>query len=135
MDDATAGQRLKILRGEVAQLTARADELADLISATPTPPPPGVIENLRDCLADAIDSDAQEFHKILLLVATTALALPRRREIRRWRAPSRVWVLPAATAVSPVIAPRYRLPFLCRACPARLPDWCSSGVRPAQEAR
>ena len=43
--------------------------------------------------------------------------------------------LPAATAVSPVIAPRYLLPLLCLACPARLPDCLSSGVRPAQEAR
>src|SRR5215472_12339243 len=68
-------------------------------------------------------------------VATHALAVPRRRASRRWRAPSRVWVRPAATAVSPVTAPRYRLPFLAVARPARLPDWWSSGARPAQEER
>ena len=32
-------------------------------------------------------------------------------------------------------AARYRLPFLDLALPVRLPDWLSSGVRPAQEAR
>jgi hypothetical protein len=36
-------------------------------------------------------------------VATQALAVPRLRARRRWRAPSRVWVRSAATAVSPVI--------------------------------
>ena len=68
-------------------------------------------------------------------VATQALAVPRLRASRRWRAPSRVWVRPAATAVSPVMAPRYRLPFLALARPARLPDWWSWGARPAQETR
>ncbi len=32
-------------------------------------------------------------------------------------------------------AGQYRLPFLALARPVRLPDWLSSGVRPAQEAR
>src|SRR3984893_901371 len=68
-------------------------------------------------------------------VATHALAVPRLRASRRWRAPSRVWVRPAATAVSPVMAPRYRLPFLALARPLRLPDWWSCGARPAQEDR
>jgi hypothetical protein len=36
-----------------------------------------------------------------------------------------------ATAVSPVMAPRYRLPFLDLAFPSRLPEELSSGVRPA----
>ena len=40
---------------------------------------------------------------------------------------------PTATAVSPVTAARYRLPFLDRL--VRVPDWLSSGVRPAQEAK
>src|SRR6266496_3874094 len=30
MDDATAGERLKVLRGEIAQLTARAADVADV---------------------------------------------------------------------------------------------------------
>src|SRR5258705_10222253 len=68
-------------------------------------------------------------------VATQALAVPRLRASRRWRAPSRVWVRPAATAVSPVTAPRYRLPFFALARPLRLPDWWACGARPAQETR
>jgi site-specific DNA recombinase len=56
MDDATAGQRLKTLHDQISQLTARADELAEAIGSEPAPPPPGVIENLRACLADAIAS-------------------------------------------------------------------------------
>ena len=43
--------------------------------------------------------------------------------------------MPAAMAVSPVTAARYRLPFLDLARPVRLPDWLSSGVFPAQEDR
>jgi hypothetical protein len=42
---------------------------------------------------------------------------------------------PAATAVSPVMPARYRLPFLALARPLRTPDWWSTGVRLAQEAR
>src|SRR5438552_13653831 len=38
-------------------------------------------------------------------------------------------------AVSPRTPPRYRLPFLCRAWPLRLPDCLSSGARPAQDTR
>lgn len=54
MDDATAGQRLKARRGHVAQLTARAEELTEALTDEPAPPPPGVIEDLQACLADAI---------------------------------------------------------------------------------
>ena len=59
--------------------------------------------------------------------------MQRLRASRRWRAPSRVWVRQAATAVSPRTAPRYLLPFLALARPARLPGWWSSGARPPQE--
>src|SRR5690349_15941265 len=68
-------------------------------------------------------------------VATQALAAPRLRASRRWRTPSRVWVRPAATAVSPRTAPRYRLPFLALARPLPLPDWWSCGARPPQQTR
>jgi hypothetical protein len=47
MDDATAGEGLKVLRSEIAQLTARADELADTMAGEPAPPPPGTIERLQ----------------------------------------------------------------------------------------
>ncbi len=56
IDDATAGDRLKVLRGEIAQLTARADELADAMGSEPTAPPPGTIERLQTYLADTIAS-------------------------------------------------------------------------------
>jgi site-specific DNA recombinase len=56
MDDATAGDRLKKLRGEIAQLTARADELSDTMGSEPAPPAPGTIERLQAYLADAITS-------------------------------------------------------------------------------
>ena len=46
-----------------------------------------------------------------------------------------VSVLPAEMAVSPVAAATYLLPFLCRERPWRLPDWWSSGARPARETR
>ncbi len=54
MDDETAGDRLKKLRSEIAQLTARADELNDMMTGEPTPPPPGTLERLQAYLADAI---------------------------------------------------------------------------------
>ena len=56
MDDATAGQRLKTLHGQIAQLTIRADDLTEALSDEPAPPPPGVIEDLQAYLADAIAS-------------------------------------------------------------------------------
>ncbi len=40
MTEETAGQRLQTLRGEITQLTARAEQLADAIGAEPAPPPP-----------------------------------------------------------------------------------------------
>jgi site-specific DNA recombinase len=39
MTEETAGQRLQTLRGEITQLTARAEDLAGTIGAEPTPPP------------------------------------------------------------------------------------------------
>jgi len=56
MDDATAGERLKVLRGEIAQLTARAADLADAMGSEPAAPPPGTIERLHTYLADTIAS-------------------------------------------------------------------------------
>jgi site-specific DNA recombinase len=88
MDDATAGQRLKILRGEVAQLTARADELADLISAAPTPPPPGVIENLRDCLANAIASGTPAERKAAIEALVAEVRITEEGLIPVFRIPS-----------------------------------------------
>src|SRR5437773_3333128 len=82
-----------------------------------------------------LDSSLWQAFSWVFPVAAHALAVPRLRTSRRCRAPSRVWVRPAATAVSPVMAPGYRLPFLALARPARLPDWWSSGARPAQEDR
>jgi site-specific DNA recombinase len=56
MDDATAGQRLKTLHDQIAQLTVRAEALTQALSDEPAPPPPGVIADLQVCLADAIAS-------------------------------------------------------------------------------
>jgi site-specific DNA recombinase len=56
MDDATVGQRLKTLHGQIAQLTIRAGELTEALSHEPAPPPAGVIEDLQAYLADAIAS-------------------------------------------------------------------------------
>jgi site-specific DNA recombinase len=56
MDDATAGQRLKTLHGQITQLTTRADELTDALSHEPAPPPADMIADLQACLADAIAS-------------------------------------------------------------------------------
>ncbi len=74
-----------------------------------------------------LDSRLRETFSWVFPVATHALAVPRLRASRRWRAPSRVWVRPAATAVTPVMAPRCRLPFFALARPLRLPDWWSWG--------
>ena len=54
MTEETAGQRLQTLRGEITQLTARAEELADAIGAEPAPPPPGVIGRLQTYLVDVM---------------------------------------------------------------------------------
>ena len=51
MAEETAGERLQALRGEITQLTVRAEELADAIGAEPAPPPPSVIERLQTYLA------------------------------------------------------------------------------------
>ena len=56
MDDTTAGERLKKLRSEIAQLTARADELADTLGTEPAPPLPGTIERLSTYLNATIAS-------------------------------------------------------------------------------
>ena len=56
MDDATAGHRLKALRGEIEQLKAHADELADSMDREPAPPLPGTIKRLQTYLADTISS-------------------------------------------------------------------------------
>ena len=54
MTEETAGQRLQTPRGQITQLTARAEELADTIGAEPAPPPAGVIERLQTHLADVM---------------------------------------------------------------------------------
>jgi site-specific DNA recombinase len=56
MDDATAGQRLKILHDQIAQLIIRTEELTDALASELVPPPAGVIEDLQAYLADAIAS-------------------------------------------------------------------------------
>jgi site-specific DNA recombinase len=56
MDDAIAGQRLKTLHGQIAQLTIRAEELTGAFSHEPALPPVGVIADLQAYLADAIAS-------------------------------------------------------------------------------
>ena len=66
MDDATAGQRLKSLHGQVAQLAIRADELTEALSDEPAPPPPGVIEDLQEYLADAIASGTPAERKAVI---------------------------------------------------------------------
>ena len=63
MDDTTAGDRLKVLRGEIAQLTARADKLSDTMGNEPAPPPPGTIERLQTFLADTLASGTPAEHK------------------------------------------------------------------------
>jgi site-specific DNA recombinase len=50
MDDATAGPRLKALRGEIEQLKTRRDEIADDIDTEPTPPTADTIARLRTYL-------------------------------------------------------------------------------------
>jgi hypothetical protein len=47
-----------LLRGEITQLTIRADELTDTFDAEPTQPAPGVIEQLQGYLADAATTGA-----------------------------------------------------------------------------
>jgi hypothetical protein len=54
MDDTTACDRLSKLRGEIAQLTARADAIVDSLGTEPAPPPPATIERLQAYLASAI---------------------------------------------------------------------------------
>src|SRR3954468_2666543 len=68
--------------------------------------------------------------------ATTAFLPPRRRAMRRERSPRKVWVLPAATAASPRILARYRLPCPVDLLPLGLPaDSLIPGANRAQEAR
>src|SRR3954447_6443736 len=68
--------------------------------------------------------------------ATTAFLPPRRRAMRRERSPRKVWVLPAATAASPRILARYRLPCPVDPLPLGLPaDSLTPGANRAQEAR
>jgi site-specific DNA recombinase len=56
MDDATAGQRLKTLHDQIAQLTIRTEELTDALARELVPPPAGVIADLQAYLANAITS-------------------------------------------------------------------------------
>jgi site-specific DNA recombinase len=103
MDDATAGQRLKTLHGQVALLTIRAEELTEALSDEPAPPPPGAIEDLQEYLANAIANGTPAERKAVIeaLVAEVRITddalipvfripshcrpVPRRRRRRRRR--------------------------------------------------
>jgi hypothetical protein len=66
MDDTIASQRLKTLHGEIAQLTTRAQDLADTI----------VIEDLRACLADPIGSGTPAERKAAIEPSSPKCASP-----------------------------------------------------------
>ncbi|MBT8227425.1 MAG: recombinase family protein [Dactylosporangium sp.] len=71
MDDATAGPRLKDLRGRLAQLRARRDDLADTTAGEPPQPQPAVIEQVRAHLLHlvAAGTSAERKRAIEALVA------------------------------------------------------------------
>ncbi len=66
MDDATAGDRLKELRSDIALLKARADELADTMAGEPAPPSPGTIERLQTYLAEVLASGTPAERKAVI---------------------------------------------------------------------
>jgi site-specific DNA recombinase len=88
MDDATAGDRLKVLRGEVTQLTARADELADAMGSEPAPPPPGTIERLHTYLADTIASGTPAERKAAIEALVAEVRITTEGVIPVFRIPS-----------------------------------------------
>ncbi len=112
MDDTTAGQRLKSLHDQIAQLTTRADELADTISAEPTPLPTAVIDDLRAYVADAVASGTPAERKAAIEALVAEVRITEDGLIPVFRIPSPQSPVPsnaAATACEPPVRTMLRL--------------------------
>ena len=122
MDDATAGERLKVLRGEIAQLTARADELADAMGREPAPPP-GTLERFQAYLAETIANGTPAERKAAIEALVSEVRITEEGVIPVFRVPGPARRFPAVTASPP--SPQ----------PIRFAQWCGQSVSGAPGAR
>jgi site-specific DNA recombinase len=112
MDDTTAGQRLKTLHDQIAQLTIRAEELTEALSHEPAPPPADVIEDLQAYLADAIASGTPAERKAAIEALVAEVRITEDGLIPVFRIPGPPSPVPAnadATAGEPPVRTMLRL--------------------------
>ncbi len=116
MNDATAGERLKVLRGEIAQFTVRADEPADAMGREPAPPPPGTLERFQAYLAETIANGTPANARPPLRRSCPRSVSPRKESSPCSESQSRARRFPAVTASPP--SPQ----------PIRFAQWCGQSV-------
>ena len=108
MDDTVAGQRLKTLHGEIAQLTTRAQDLADTIGIQTAAPPPSVIENLQAYLADAIARGTPAERKAAIEALVAEVRITDEGLIPVFRVPSSSQSIPGETTSAATTEPAVR---------------------------
>jgi site-specific DNA recombinase len=88
MDDQSAGDRVRKLRGEIAQLTARADTVNDTLGTPPAPPPPGTTERLHGYLARTISNGSPSERKTAIEALIAEIRITEEGIIPVFRIPS-----------------------------------------------
>ena len=101
MDDATAGERLKVLRGEIAQLTARADELADAMGREPAPRP-GTLERFQAYLAETIANGTPAERKAAIEALVSEVRITEEGVIPVFRVPGPCTPIPGGDGIATI---------------------------------
>lgn len=107
MDDITCGPRLVQLRGEIAKLTARRQEVSDTINHLPQAPPPATIDRIRAHLADIITAGTPAERKAMIEALVAEIRITGNQAIPVFKIPEPDQTLPgdptAATESNPPV--------------------------------